>query len=142
MTPQLLPAAILGSIGGLLLAGEAGLQILKVIGYAWPVVLIAAGACIITVVGGGVLIQPSVACKVVAEFVRLRPSTLRLGPGTLLPEPLSEREIEILRLLATGLTNREIAERLFLAKAPYYSVFSDRWYNGDSFRPHWAAPLL
>ncbi len=43
----LIPAGILGSIGGLLLAGETGLQVLTIIGYAWPVVLIAAGAWII-----------------------------------------------------------------------------------------------
>ena len=30
-------------------------------------------------------------------------------------EPLSERELEILRLIAEGLSNREIGERLFLA---------------------------
>ena len=32
-----------------------------------------------------------------------------------LPEPLSQREVEILRLLAQGLSNREIGGRLFLA---------------------------
>jgi LuxR family maltose regulon positive regulatory protein len=30
-------------------------------------------------------------------------------------EPLSERELEVLQLIAEGLTNREIASRLFLA---------------------------
>ncbi len=30
-------------------------------------------------------------------------------------EPLSERELEVLRLIAQGLSNREISERLFLA---------------------------
>jgi LuxR family maltose regulon positive regulatory protein len=30
-------------------------------------------------------------------------------------DPLSERELEILRLIAQGLSNREIGERLFLA---------------------------
>lgn len=70
-----------------------------------------------TVVAGGVLIQPSVARKVVAEFARLRmPSPGSSTPTPALPDPLSEREIEILRLLAAGLTNREIAERLYLAE--------------------------
>lgn len=66
-----------------------------------------------TVMAGGVLIQPSVARKVVAEFARLRPAA---PSQTGLAEALSEREVEILRLLAGGLTNREIAERLFLAE--------------------------
>ena len=30
-------------------------------------------------------------------------------------EPLSQRELEVLRLIAQGLSNREISERLFLA---------------------------
>jgi len=33
----------------------------------------------------------------------------------LLIEPLSERELEVLQLVAKGLSNREIGERLFLA---------------------------
>ena len=67
-----------------------------------------------TVMAGGVLIEPLVARKVVAEFARMTSSapTTRFG----LDEPLSEREIDILRLLAQGLTNREIAQRLFLAE--------------------------
>jgi LuxR family maltose regulon positive regulatory protein len=35
--------------------------------------------------------------------------------GTILIEPLTERELEVLRLIAQGLSNREISERLFLA---------------------------
>ncbi len=69
-----------------------------------------------TVVSGGVLIQPSVARKVVAEFARLRPQAPAPISAPALSEPLSEREIEILTCLAQGLTNREIAERLFLAE--------------------------
>ena len=36
------------------------------------------------------------------------------GPSSLV-EPLSQRELEILRLITQGLSNREIGERLFLA---------------------------
>jgi LuxR family maltose regulon positive regulatory protein len=41
-----------------------------------------------------------------------QPSSFILQP---LAEPLSERELEVLRLVAQGLSNREIGERLFLA---------------------------
>ncbi len=45
----------------------------------------------------------------------LSPSTsLRTGPQPLI-EPLSQRELEVLQLVAQGLSNREISERLFLA---------------------------
>lgn len=67
-----------------------------------------------TVMAGGVLIEPSVARKVVAEFARM---AVAAPPDPQnLDEPLSERELEILRLLAQGLTNREIAQRLYLAE--------------------------
>jgi DNA-binding NarL/FixJ family response regulator len=66
-----------------------------------------------TVAAGGVLIEPSVARKVVAEFARVAPPARAADAG--LAEPLTEREREILELLALGLNNREIADRLGLA---------------------------
>jgi DNA-binding NarL/FixJ family response regulator len=67
-----------------------------------------------TVAAGGALIEPSVARKVVAEFARVAPPVRAADAG--LAEPLSEREREILVLLAQGLSNREIAARLSLAQ--------------------------
>lgn len=68
-----------------------------------------------TVMDGGVLIEPSIARKVVAEFTRLAVVSSP-KPAPSIEEPLTEREQEILRLLAEGLTNREIAQRLYLAE--------------------------
>ena len=62
---------------------------------------------------GETFLQPSVAAKVVAEFARLTRKTV--APQSLI-EPLSEREREILRLIASGASNREIAGTLFLAE--------------------------
>lgn len=63
---------------------------------------------------GETFLQPSVAAKVVAEFARLSRKTV--GTGNSVIEPLSERELEILRLIAKGASNREIAGALFLAE--------------------------
>jgi DNA-binding NarL/FixJ family response regulator len=67
-----------------------------------------------TVAGGGALLDPTVARKVVAEFSRLAPPARPLDAG--LVEPLSEREQAVLRLLAEGLTNREIGRQLSLTE--------------------------
>ncbi|GAB4532087.1 MAG: response regulator transcription factor [Anaerolineales bacterium] len=64
-----------------------------------------------TVAAGGALIEPSVARKVLAEFSRLPAAS----PGEP-PADLTEREREILALIAQGLGNKQIAERLFLAE--------------------------
>ena len=63
---------------------------------------------------GETFLQPSVAAKVVAEFARLSRKTV--GTPNSVIEPLSERELEILQLIAKGASNREIAGALFLAE--------------------------
>jgi DNA-binding NarL/FixJ family response regulator len=67
-----------------------------------------------TVANGGALIDPSVARRVVAEFARLTPPARPMNDG--LPEPLTERELDVLRLLAQGLSNREIGHKLSLTE--------------------------
>lgn len=63
---------------------------------------------------GEYFLQPSITAKVMAEFSRLS----RVAPAgeNVLTEPLSPREMEILRLVATGASNRDIAETLVIAE--------------------------
>jgi LuxR family maltose regulon positive regulatory protein len=66
-------------------------------------------------------IRPDYTAKLVAAFeaeerksaVKRRPRVSPLPQP--LVEPLSQRELEVLQLVAQGLSNREISERLFLA---------------------------
>ena len=63
---------------------------------------------------GEYFLLPSITAKVMAEFSRLSRLTPSLSGS--LEEQLSPRETEILRMVATGASNREIAENLVIAE--------------------------
>jgi DNA-binding NarL/FixJ family response regulator len=70
---------------------------------------------------GESVLQPSVAAKVVSQFARMAGQAApRLSEKAAqdqdLVEPLSDREIEVLRVIAQGKTNKEIAAELYIAE--------------------------
>ena len=66
---------------------------------------------------GETFLQSSMAARLVAEFTRLSRQPAGLQPlGEALIEPLTEREIEILRLVCSGDSNKEIGEKLYITE--------------------------
>ncbi|HEY3363802.1 MAG TPA: response regulator transcription factor [Symbiobacteriaceae bacterium] len=66
------------------------------------------------VAGGGALLQPQVAARVLKEFSRLSGQTNPKPKARPPAEPLTDRETEVLRLMASGATNQDIAEKLYI----------------------------
>jgi DNA-binding NarL/FixJ family response regulator len=67
-------------------------------------------AAIRTVAGGEALLSPAVTKRVIAQFARLP----RPAPARRLDE-LTERELEVFRLIARGLSNAEIGKELYIS---------------------------
>ncbi len=66
------------------------------------------------VAGGQSLISPSMASKLISEFAQL---VKRDDDRQQVPAPrLTERELEVLRLVASGMNNRDIARQLFISE--------------------------
>ncbi|WP_188188695.1 response regulator [Nonomuraea sp. SYSU D8015] len=66
-----------------------------------------------TVARGEALLSPQATKRLIAHFLQ-QPGHARPSAG---PSPLTERELEIVALVASGLTNADIAEQLHLSPA-------------------------
>ena len=64
-----------------------------------------------TVAGGQALLSPAVTKRVIEKFTRM---PHRAPPGAL--EDLTERELDVFRLIARGLSNAEIGQELFISE--------------------------
>jgi DNA-binding NarL/FixJ family response regulator len=67
-----------------------------------------------TAAAGEALLAPAITRRLVEEFVR-RPPPGQAAPAAL--DDLTERELEVLRLIARGRSNGEVAKDLFLSEA-------------------------
>jgi DNA-binding NarL/FixJ family response regulator len=66
------------------------------------------------VASGDALLAPSVTRRVIEEFVRRPPASVRTLPPKL--GDLTARELEVLKLIARGRSNAEIAKELFVSE--------------------------
>lgn len=67
-----------------------------------------------TVASGEAMLQPQITSRLLKEFCRLSGQSVARPKAQPLTEPLTDRELEVLRLMASGSSNQDIADQLFI----------------------------
>ena len=76
---------------------------------------------------GGSYIHPTIAAKLMGEISRLTNSKNQVEPA----DALTKREVEVLRCLARGCSNRDIAETLFISEKTVKNHISNIFHKLD-----------
>jgi DNA-binding NarL/FixJ family response regulator len=66
--------------------------------------------------GGQSLINPSMAAKLLTEFAALNKRDQEERAEQVPPPKLTDREMQVLKLVAKGMNNRDIAKELFISE--------------------------
>lgn len=69
-----------------------------------------------TVYKGGSMMQPKVTAKVISQFSKFTNNKPSKGDFSITKDALTAREIDIIKLIASGMSNKEIANTLFLSE--------------------------
>jgi DNA-binding NarL/FixJ family response regulator len=76
------------------------------------------------IAAGDALLAPSVTRRLLGQFARTLPGPRASRASAASLSALTERETEVLRLLAAGLSNAELAGRLYISEATVKSHVS------------------
>jgi DNA-binding NarL/FixJ family response regulator len=90
---------------------------------------------------GGTLIKPVITERILRGLEQARPDFPSLNP----PDPLTERETEVLRLMVAGYSNREIADAIRVSEGTvknHVSSILSKLGVGDRTRAVLKAPEL
>ena len=79
---------------------------------------------ILTVVSGGAMINPDIATKVFKLFSKMSMSNYAIQVDDSLSKDLTQAELKVIQQVGFGLSNKEIAQKLYLSEGPVRNYVS------------------